>query len=784
MKKWFTPTIWLLVLVVVFAQSGTPAYIVHAQETQAELEAKIAQLEKLFEALEAAAKDIPRDTFDLEAALALTDLTPESILMWVRDNTYLVPYKGALRGSQGVLMDRVGNSLDRAMLLQGLMQLLGYDTQLARAQLNEAQAQDILAKTKAIPAEGALPQTADADINTELQKYVGEFGLDGTQITQALEKAQQQRKTLQAQMKERVASQTEFLMNALGNPTGDVAAEKAKQVAALQDHWWVQYQEGGVWVDLDPTMPDAVPNQKIVAANETLVANKLEELPQDLLHILQIKVVLECALESGLQETTLVESPVLIPANLLGQRIAISHVPVNMPVNLRSKDVNELRDLILKQDHWFPVLTIGTEQVFTYDYTSACEIGTASPPWLGTAIAGGLGNVIDALGGVDGGGVVAESNEHVTAQWIEYTLHQPGEPDNTVQRQIFDLLGSAARTDGVTEFSVSGEKKLAWRSALLGETEILPLAFQVSPDYFTFLAVKNLLSNREPLFGLLGSGNDQSKIDEANSKLELLPSQLYSLALIRREWSTVNSYLDRPNILSYHKQQKFTAQNDVAAFEGFDIVVNSVAIAADANTPFISRLQQGVADTNAEALLAGAMCQDSAEIVCPRVSNSSEMLRASNELGITWHTVRQPSELSDIELSPDTQKRIEQELANGYAVIVPNHPVQMGEDTRVTWWRIDATSGESLGIGETGWGATGPEYVALLKTVLSTAACGFVAGVRGSYGGLAVCVLANGFAGAGWLVGLGGEAKMLKEILALVGEVIKISYAVGGLAVR
>jgi hypothetical protein len=770
MKGWLSSIGWVLALAVLFAQSGSPAYIVHAQEANAEVEAQIANLDKLFNALEAAAKDIPKDTFDLQAALELTDLTPEGILTWVRDNTYFVPYQGALRGAQGVLMDRVGNSLDRAMLLQGLLQLLGYETQLARAQLSEAQAQDILAKTNPIPAEGALPQTADTDINAELKKYVSEFGLDGAQLTQALEQAKQQRETLQAELKTRVASQTEFLMNALGNPSGDVAAEKAKQVVSLQDHWWVQYQEGGVWVDLDPTLPDAVPNQKIVAPSETLTASTLEELPQELLHTLQIKVVLECTLDSGLQETTLVESPVLIPANLLGQRIAISHVPVNMPQTFDSSDSAALKDLILEQDRWFPVLSIGSQQLFTSDYTSSCEIGVATPPSPGTAVGGALENALDVFGGMDGTDMSqTETDERVTAQWIDYTLHVPGESDEIIRRQIFDELGPEARASGSSLYVSSEQQRLNWRTALLGSTDVLPLVGQLSPDYVAWMISQSLLDNRRVMQDALLGKDSRADVDASR-----YPSgQLYSLSLARQMLVQINGvYLAQPNLVSYHRQWQQNQEGVFEPLEGFDIVTNTVEIDAKTRADvFVARLEQGVLDTNAEAIIGALECQRADGILCASGRNAGETLALSPQQGLQWIVVRTANDLSQVTLPEDLLTRVKQDLIQGYVVVLPKNVVVPLESS--VWWRVDPNSGASLGMGDRGWGQDMLEYQFLVNLG------GFGFCMAGGIGGNNV-VRSTVFCVAGFSLGVGvmltvGHTAGILALLAMG------SYGAGGL---
>jgi hypothetical protein len=758
---------WCLALAILFAQSGSPQFIVYAQEESAETEAQIANLEKLFDALEAAAKDIPRDTFDLEAALALTDLTPESILTWVRDNTYLVPYKGALRGAQGVLMDRVGNSLDRAMLLQGLMQLLGYETQLARAQLSEVQAQDILVKTKPVPAEGALPQTADTDINAELQKYVSEFDLDGAQLTQALEQANQQRETLQAEMKTRVASQTEFLMNALGNPSGDVAAEKAKQVAALQDHWWVQYQEGGVWVDLDPTMPDAVPNQKIVASGETLVATKLEELPQDLLHTLQIKVVLECALESGLTETTLVESPTLIPAQLLNQRIAVNHIPVNMPQDYDMNDSAAFEKLLLEQDRWFPVLTIGSQQLFTNDYTTSCEIGTATPPSTGTAIGGALDDALDVFGSVDGD--TTAPTERVTAQWLEYTIYVPGEADQITRRQIFDVLGASARAAGES-FVASDAQRLAWRLSLLGGTDILPVVGHLPSEYAVDAVAQSLLANRKVLLDSV-SGADPNATPDVSSS----PSgQLYAFALSRQGFlQTPGAYLAQPNVFSYHRQMWRDEAGNFNPLEGFDIVNNTVAVDLK-TTPdsFAARLSQGIQDTNAEALVGRLECQRDEKMLCESLRNSGETLAASQQQGVQWTTVRTAQEVDSLAISDDLKARAREDVAQGYVVVLPSQSVANADNA--VWWRIDPTTGQSLGMGDRGWGQEIAEYAFIVR-VIGFGFCAY--GARSSTGSAVAFCFVGLFIGG--FIGTYGAGHA--QGIALIIEAL--SYGFGGLGV-
>jgi len=93
-------------------------------------------MEKLYQVMDGAAQDIQREDFDAQAMVDKVGKDPQKLFEWVRDNTWWVPYRGALRGPTGVLMDRVGNSLDRSLLLAELLRLAGHSARLARARRN------------------------------------------------------------------------------------------------------------------------------------------------------------------------------------------------------------------------------------------------------------------------------------------------------------------------------------------------------------------------------------------------------------------------------------------------------------------------------------------------------------------------------------------------------------------------------------------------------------------------------------------------------------------------
>src|SRR5262245_56819976 len=121
------------------ADEPTPA----AEPSAADLKATADRLDAWFQGLEQDTKELPRDSFDPKAIVDRVGSDPQKLYEWVRDQTTLVAYRGTLRGPSGVLMDRVGNSLDRALLLCELLRLAGLEVQLAHGTLSAEQAAEL-----------------------------------------------------------------------------------------------------------------------------------------------------------------------------------------------------------------------------------------------------------------------------------------------------------------------------------------------------------------------------------------------------------------------------------------------------------------------------------------------------------------------------------------------------------------------------------------------------------------------------------------------------------------
>src|SRR5882724_2295615 len=113
----------------------------NSPQEAAQISGALIELAKLYTKVD---RDLPRDTFDPQAVIQKVGNDPVKLFEWVRDQTSYVPYRGSLRGPIGVLMDRNGNSLDRALLLARLLSLTGQQVRLAHGTIAADKARSLL----------------------------------------------------------------------------------------------------------------------------------------------------------------------------------------------------------------------------------------------------------------------------------------------------------------------------------------------------------------------------------------------------------------------------------------------------------------------------------------------------------------------------------------------------------------------------------------------------------------------------------------------------------------
>jgi hypothetical protein len=713
-KMTIIPVIFLLLFC--FSQSFASAKI-KKEKTQAtalqslelteeEIDQVLEGLKKLNRAILQASHEIPRDTFDPQAVVDNVGEIPKSLFEWVRDETLLVPYQGSLRGPTGVLMDRRGNSLDRALLLYELLRLAGYETRLVQGSLTDNKAKEIL---EAIPDahNNIQDKKTETDFENLIQIYAEEYDIAIEELQESQKNLMEEKERIAKIIRERVSDQTEALSTLLEiDPGKKPGMETASILEDLRDHWWIQLEENGGWLDLDPTIMNAKPGDTVTSVKNTWNA---EDLDEDLFHHLTIRIIVERWEKGSLKEETILEHD-LQPSDLVGERIELHHDPLDWPKDDELYDndrpIQNLKDTVINCKEWIPALTIGSEEIGKQSFTKSGQVNEKPGEQAEQQRGGVAGGLMGAFGRSK---PKTEDQSKLTAEWIEFEIRSPGQPIRVVRRSVFDLVGPAKRKSSpINKLRFSDDQILKRNLLMLGMTEILPLICQLSPEFVEFVSAREMLSNMEVLISLVEE-RDAIENEDILAQLALLsplPGPLYNLALSRSSLSRFDKdiYIDGLNIFSLQTFLQEDPSEELAEFQRTDIILNDMAVLPESTQdPFTIRMEQGILDTNGEVehLVAEIWTE-----------NTALLFAESLKQGIKWLVIRDAGDpaLQKTQMIPDARSCIEQDLADGHVVIIPPKPNLINGKPAIGWWRIDPRTGTTLGMGPNGSGQALTQY--------------------------------------------------------------------------
>lgn len=631
---------------------------------------------------------IPRTDFDPSGVLAEVGRDPAALGGWVRENTDWVPYEGVLRGPAGVLMDRAGNSLDRSLLLAELLRLSGYRVQLVRSdepvrwadQPAVAEAGDVPDDMAEIEALAEIAQRAAIPLE-RLRHRIVAYEIEGARLAE--------------DVAIRVAWQTDWLTKLIG---GARTARAGATAAEERHRWWVQYQADDRWVDLTP---DGKPAGIIAGDATALDDTGRPALPEELFHTLELRVVVQARTGAGDEERTAL-SHSMRPADLAGQAVRLAFVPIDFPTPTQlladPNPQSRMREALAAQKEWLPVLMVGGDQVMYQSFTDearlnkrdarnpAAEVGSRA-----SGLTGGLGA---ALGG--GGSREEGAADLLAAVHVDFIIHTPGHPPVTKRRLVY-----AAPADAAPRTRLDPAQKLSRGLALLGHTDFLPLACDLSEGLLLAHQLEALFSNFE-ILGDLKALRRVPPLELADrlGRLTEGPGPLHDLAVARRAWGPGDTYLDRINVLARHRV--FSDMGEaIGVTDGFDIVANDVAVLPDADA-FTTRLRQGLTDTNAEAVLAGGdgSAAANAALAAVRDAGPEAWLVVRDAADARWRALEVPRYVRTL---------VEQDLGAGRVVVIC---VTAGTPC---WWQVDSDTGQTIGMNARGWGGMEENIILIRK---------------------------------------------------------------------
>jgi hypothetical protein len=222
--------------------------------------------------LDADAK-LPASEYSLSALNQTLPNDPVAIYHFVRDNIAIDPYDGIMRGPLGTWMSRAGSPSDKLSLLAWLLVNKHIHIQFVRGMLSADERNRIVQSAMALPNDAASPQTEDATTQTALDAYVR----DGTAFAQW--------------------SSRQLASSHVSLGSGNMPNIGSK-------HYWIQIDQGGRLLDLDPTLPDMSEGQHLGALDPSFKPWAM--LPDDEYHY--VRILLSAVYQDGTQQQVIAGS--------------------------------------------------------------------------------------------------------------------------------------------------------------------------------------------------------------------------------------------------------------------------------------------------------------------------------------------------------------------------------------------------------------------------------------------------------------------------------------------
>ena len=594
---------------------------------------------------------------DPSAVAASLGGNPRAFEAWIYANTDLVPYAKSLKGARGVLQDREGNSLDRALLMREMLAAAGLRTRLARGELPDASVDRLIERLAVTQRAVPLLHAGLVRADTRADRLA--------------------RDTLDVLVPE--------VLDVASPGLAEAAALRDSQLRrwreALRDHWWIQAKISGIWQDFDPSLG---------RSERPPLAETYDDLPAEKRQ--HIRIAVKAHVErNGVRRELTVLSLTAPASEFAGKPIALE----TLPLGTVEEEIAPMPEQALRRfaeaRAWWPMLSVGAEthapRFVTFDgevleATDANVLAFRGAEEAG--LAGGNANALFSLGRALEGLSSGQKNAtgRLRGAWVEIEIENPGGPQLLHRRNLFEPDG--AEPDLRTRIGFGLARKLRFRAEV---TKMTPEAL---------LARMNAVATRAK--AILDEGSPEHDTIVAMQRDDPRAS-IYSF--LRWQWSAAQGdvFLGHAQITSGHVAF-MERPSGPAAQDVFDIIENGVDVRpGSALNPFEARLAQGVTDTLAEA---GVMATPDA---LPANAAIWHNLVLRGKFGVL--VVHQTTSSAPAAFTTDLQA--------GNIIVAA---LVDGERDAPFWWRINPETGATLGVDRDGRGAAFLEYLDLAFLVV------------------------------------------------------------------
>lgn len=680
------------------------------------------ELDRFMEVVEELRAHIDRSQFDLEALLERLDYDADSIRRFVTEQIYFEQYPGVLRGAQGTLMSRAGNSLDQAILLATLLKDSGFEVRIARGRLTPDQAKLLISqmsganRERAHPLDqenlkGALLRLADRyELTTEERERLQE-AFEGPEVEDGLESI------TDWELYREARSEADRLIAILAEAGVPLQPEPAASslVEEAQEYFWVQWRRGPAmpWEEVHPAW-----REQTLAPNGTAVLTFYgDTIPAELQHRFRLEVTIEQAFGGEIRTHHLMEPWERPVANLIGETITY----MNLPDKLMSREGYDDPSASIHQSTYFLPLLNGNlpEGAMTFDVDG----NVISPDALQGGYAGVFrqlfgktekaATALDALGK---GPSKGEEKDlvYLAAHKVDYVFLQPGGAEIRTQRIVIDENSNLKGRRAALK-NPDPAMRRAINRRLTEETSFALAVGEYPPAFILDRFLERLLKGR---------GVIELAIDEAFFPNE--PRDLQKAKGARLHWgehfdlfskfdsgvefdSATLTYRADSSLIAYRREM--TIGDDV---RGVVDVVRNVRRAFRVNGTEVL--------TDKEAAIRSGVWETWAETTAvrdgPILASAAGLVRRSEKDKLSLHVISPDNAylVGRLGLPAEARIALRRDIDDGYHVVVPSRPVHGSKDWGA-WYRIRVATGETLGMVGGGLGATATEYVILLISI-------------------------------------------------------------------
>lgn len=702
-------------------------------------------MEQSFLLTRTAIEAAPREVFSPAALVKSGVDSPVAAFEWVRDQTSPLPYLGVLRDPQGVQMNRSGNSLDRALLLDALLGEMGIEeTRLVRAKLENSTAKELYTywAGQENQSKEVIPVDEGFDREEVMQRISQTTGVDIQTLGRQFEDAQLEYQMMWSEMMSSIEIQAQLLPDMLQAEllVPDESVE-ARHIEAFRDHWWLEVKLDGVWTAMDPVRRDSRPGDTL--SDQALTRIDPADLPDDLYHRLEIAVIAEQWSEGQLTERPALQQ-VFRSASLSDRYLQLKLIPARgNPLDKfagSASDPVELRNTLYGLDEWLPVLKVGEETIFEASIRSNGEINESpnAPPTvraLGHAL-----SALDQLGGPN------KKETELSAVRVEFTVHRPGKKPETKVRYFSDILGPALRSQPSGNWEVTDVLRKRRALEMLGGMTLMTISGIPSEHWVNVHFFQALADNIPGLTGVLrGALLNQSEASiNGFKKLQHFPMDLFGIAAVRADAHPGNTipFPDGLNLFARFEVMRDNPSSErLYLHQMYDWIRHDVEVPPGTEYPAHVRFVQGIVDTHLEEYLTrGVQTPETAGI------NAAQQFGQDLLTGLEWIRVASPDQLQSLadEFTPDQLARFAAVLEQGHQLLVRPKPLTIGSVESPLWWSYAPADGSVLGYALDGRGTEASEYLEI-ATVIFTAVDALigVALCSGLEGGAYACCVAE-----------------------------------------